>query len=76
MNTIERGQRNAEIAKEKFEPVPESVTPVHNVPPVVSWGYNPMLVCPMPPLTGYTDALRQFYREGVPQYRVLAPTLK
>lgn len=29
------------------------------------------LVCAMPPVQAYPDTLRQFYRDGIPQYRLL-----
>lgn len=31
-------------------------------------------ICPLPLVVAYPDQLRQFYREGIPQSRVLPPS--
>lgn len=36
-------------------------------------GLNIYLRCPMPRVTGQPDTLRQFYREGLPQQRIIFP---
>lgn len=36
---------------------------------------NCFLRCPMPNVTAQVDALRQFYRDGLPQHRIILPTL-
>lgn len=38
-------------------------------------GLNPMMKCPLPPVTVSPDSLRQYYRGGIlPQIRVLSPS--
>lgn len=46
----------------------------HNPPaPPVTPGINTMLVCPIPLLSSTPDGLRQYYKTGVPQYRLVPP---
>jgi hypothetical protein len=39
-------------------------------------GLSSMLCCPLPLVSAYPDNLRQFYRPGVPQTRVIPVTTK
>jgi hypothetical protein len=38
-------------------------------------GLNCFLRCPMPMVDAQPDTLRQFYRDGLPQQRVILPSL-
>lgn len=46
-----------------------------SAPPSLSnWlGVNPFMRCPLPQIGGQADNLRQFYRDGIPQHRILLP---
>ena len=46
----------------------------HNPPaPSDTPGINTMLVCPIPLLSATSDGLRQYYKSGVPQFRLVPP---
>lgn len=62
-NTMESG---------RFERVTPGEETMH--PPVESRGLNPMLRCPLPFVNSSTDSLNQFYRNSIPQYRILPPS--
>jgi hypothetical protein len=49
--------------------------PVH-APPIQlpGGGLNPFLRSPLPGITVASDSLRQFYRDGIPQQRVIGPS--
>lgn len=48
-----------------------------SAPPMDSGGKNPFLRCFLPQsVTTSSDALRQFYATGVPQYRIIPPLVR
>ena len=58
----------------KYEPVAsQSQSPSHQIPTPELAGFNTFLVCPMPLVSANPDGLRQFYRSGVPQIRLVPP---
>jgi hypothetical protein len=42
-------------------------------PPPAPDAPSAFMRCPMPPISRSVDGLRQFYRSGVPQTRLIAP---
>ena len=56
---------------ERVEPVSAGVQ--HQVPTPQDSGYSSTLICPMPLVSAAPDGLRQFYRSGIPQYRLIPP---
>lgn len=61
---VER-EKLVELRPSTFNPMP---TPVAQTNQSATFG-----VSPMPGIVTYPDSLRQFYREGIPQYRVIPP---
>jgi len=58
----------------KYEPAAAAApAPQHQVPTGEGTGFNPLLLCPIPKFSSNPDGLRQYYRGGVPQWRIFSP---
>ena len=60
------------LDRERFQPIEGQPTMPAMLPPTNdTMTMSPFLRCPLTPLTSNPDSLRQFYRGGVPQYRII-----
>lgn len=62
----------AKLASGELKPVPPPIM-AHPAPPLepVSGGLSNFLKCPLPGIAVAPDSLRQFYRTGMRQFRII-----
>jgi hypothetical protein len=68
--------RIREVSDNDIDDAPQQLTYSPSSPPPLSAepGLNASLCCPLPLVSAYPDNLRQFYRQGVPQTRIIPIT--
>lgn len=73
MATLRAATRPLQVAK-MFEPVEqEPFRAPAQMAPATPVGPGMFTICPLPKIVAYPDGLRQYYRDGIPQQRVIPP---
>jgi hypothetical protein len=66
-------QAARDLPRDQFQEVQPAPATANPTPPLSDnfAMMNQFLRCPLPPIHSNPDSLRQFYRGGVPQYRLI-----